>query len=467
MIVTALIIFALILINALYVAAEFAAVSVRRNQIRQWAEEGNWLAKAMLPVLMDTVKLDRYIAACQFGITISSLILGAYGQVRLTGILSPLLVNWGGLQEIAANSIAAVVVLILLTATQVVLGELMPKTIALQFPKMAALYTFLPVKWSLHLFSWFVDVLNGSGLLILRVFSVSPGRHSHVHSPDEIDMLLEESREGGVLNTEEHARLHTALTLGERTAEQIMVPRLQLKVLDINADLETITKMLEYSPHTHIPVYEGSRDNIVGILHLKEWVLHYACTEDKPHLRKLVRKVPFVPEGMHVDKLLSSMREKKVQQVFVLDEYGRIVGLVTLDDLIGEFLGDIGSEFESLERVALFELLPEGQVRLSGLMRMHKLRPYLRSDVVFPGKTVAGCVLELLDHFPVEGEALQIAGHQVIVEKISRNTIVSVLVMPDENGSFGDMPAHSRQKRAGEIFSPQMTEATETKGMAL
>lgn len=434
---TASVILFLILVNALYVAAEFAAVSVRKNQIRQWAEEGNWLAQAMFPVLTDTVKLDRYIAACQFGITISSLILGAYGQVALAETLSPLLVSWGGLQEVAANSIAAIVVLIFLTVAQVILGELIPKTLALQYPKKAALYTFLPVKWSLTMFAWFVDILNGSGFLILKLFSLPPGGHHHVHSPAEIDMLLAESHEGGMLNREEHARLHSALTLGERTAEQIMVPRLQLKVLDVNANLDAVTRMLEETPHAHIPVYEESLDNIIGVLHLKEWVIHFAHTEDSPNLRKLVRPVPFVPESMHIDKLLGTMRERKAQQVLVLDEYGAVVGLVTMDDLISEFLGDIGSEFE--KRGALAELLLDGSIRLSGLMRTHKLKPYLAPGVDFSAKTVAGCVLDALDHFPREGDEVSIAGHRVVVEKMNNHTIASVLVIPKEGASFDNI----------------------------
>ena len=153
----------LILVNAFYVAAEFAAVSVRRNMIREMVENGSRVAVHLLKILENTKELDRYIAACQFGITISSLVLGAYGQVELAAYLFPLFERFGGMDSVMANSAAALVVLIGLTVFQVILGELMPKSLALQFPKQAALYTYYPMRWTLAFFAWFIDFLNGSG----------------------------------------------------------------------------------------------------------------------------------------------------------------------------------------------------------------------------------------------------------------------------------------------------------------
>lgn len=423
----------LILVNALYVAAEFAAVSVRKNQIKQMADQGNSLARAILPTLMDTVKLDRYIAACQFGITISSLILGAYGQAALADILFPLLVSLGGMQDVAAHSLSALSVLIGLTVLQVILGELMPKSLALQFPRQSVLYTYPPMKWSLVLFSWFVDLLNGSGLLFLKIFRLPPGGHRHIHSPEEIDMLLAESREGGMLDPDEHERFHGALTFGQRSAGQLMIPRRQLVLLDINADLETVTRLMEETPHSHIPVYEGETHHIVGILHVKDLSITYAGSGDALSLRKLVKPLPFVPETMTVDDLLSLMRGQKVFQVFVLDEYGAVVGMVTMDDLMGEVLGDLSNEFEREAPSA--EVLEDGCIRLPGMMRAHKADLYLTFDKGYSSSTVGGCLVESLGRFPKEGEVVEFGGRKVRVENVEHHFVGSLLLLPKENGA--------------------------------
>ena len=266
----------LILVNAFYVAAEFAAVSVRRNMIREMAEGGSKVAAHVLRILENTKELDRYIAACQFGITISSLILGAYGQVELSAYLLPLFERFGGMDSVMANSVAAIVVLVVLTVLQVILGELMPKSLALQFPKQAALYTYYPMRWTLTFFAWFIDFLNGSGLLLLKLFRLPPGGHQHIHSQQEINMLLDESHQGGMLEEDEHERLHSALSLAERTVEQIMIPRFQLVCLDVDATQEDILNMIADRPHTHIPVYEGNREAVIGMLHIKDMVAAYA-----------------------------------------------------------------------------------------------------------------------------------------------------------------------------------------------
>ena len=338
----------LILVNAFYVAAEFAAVSVRRNMIREMAEGGSKVAAHLLRILENTKELDRYIAACQFGITISSLILGAYGQVELSAYLLPLFERFGGMDSVMANSVAAIVVLVVLTVLQVILGELMPKSLALQFPKQAALYTYYPMRWTLTFFAWFIDFLNGSGLLLLKLFRLPPGGHQHIHSQQEINMLLDESHQGGMLEEDEHERLHSALSLAERTVEQIMIPRFQLVCLDVDATQEDILNMIADRPHTHIPVYEGNREAVIGMLHIKDMVAAYAEKGVLPPLRSMLRQVPCVMEMQTVEMLMSRLREDKAKEAFVLDEYGKFVGLVTLERLLGEMVGDIDEEFLSL-----------------------------------------------------------------------------------------------------------------------
>ena len=233
MLLASFVILLLILLTALYVAAEFAAVGARRSRLRRLAEDGNALAARILPVVDDAHELDRYIAVSQIGITLSSLILGAYGQAAIAPRVAPLLVSVFGLEADTAESTAAVIVLLTLTILAMIVGELVPKSLALQNPTRAALMTVLPMQWSQRLFSWTIDALNGSGAILLRLLRVPSTGHRHVHSPEEIELLIAESRDGGLLEPEEQVRLHRALRLGLRTASQLMVPRGRLSAIDV------------------------------------------------------------------------------------------------------------------------------------------------------------------------------------------------------------------------------------------
>ncbi|MGI6454984.1 MAG: hemolysin family protein [bacterium] len=423
-----LIIFILIALNALYVAAEFAAVSVRRNQIHHLADEGNTLAGSLLPILNDTHKLDQYIAACQIGITLTSLILGAYGQVTLARALTPLFEDWGGMQTVAAQSIAAIIVLIGLTILQVVFGELVPKSIALQYPIQLALYTFIPMRWSLFLFTWFVYVLNGSGMLILKMLRLPAGGHRHIHSPEEIDMLLAESRDGGLLEPDEHQRLHQALLLSIRTAEQLMIPRSQLVSLSMDTPSENILQMITRESFTHLPVYQDAPENVIGILHTKDFVLRYVEEDKLPALEQIMRPVIFVPQRITADRILTRMREQYVHQVMVIDEYGSVIGMVTLDDVLTELLGEIGGEFRR-DRIKPVRLA-DGRVRLPGLMRLYEAEHWLGVKWKGNANTVGGRVIQALGSLPTGSERIVIEGVPVEVERVKNNVIVSILAKP-------------------------------------
>ena len=252
----------LILLTGLYVAAEFAAVSARRSRLRGLAQDGNGLAARLLPVLENPRELDRYIAASQVGITLSSLILGAYGQAKLAPYITPLFEGVGGLEPETARSTAAAVVLVFLTILAVVIGELVPKSLALQHPTRTALFTVLPMQWSMRAFAWSISLLNGSGVLLLKLLRVPTSGHRHVHSPEEIALLIAESRDGGLLEPEEQVRLHRALRLNLRTARQFMVPRARLAALDASLPFHDVLRVVVSSPYSRLPVYRGSLDTI-------------------------------------------------------------------------------------------------------------------------------------------------------------------------------------------------------------
>lgn len=329
---------ALILVNALYVAAEFSAVGVRRSRVRRLADDGNRLAVTLLPVVEDGRELDRYIAASQIGITLSSLVLGAYGQATLSAPLAPWLVR-AGVDVQAAQSTASVAILLGLTAAQMVLGELVPKSVALQYPTGAALGTVLPMKWSLKLFAPFIWILNGSGVWVLRLFGVRNTGHRHVHSPDELELLIAESRDGGLLEPDEQARLHRALQMGLRTARQLMVPRDRLAAISVELPFEEVVRVAATAPYTRLPVYRGTLDSLVGMVRTKDIVVHFVTEGPRGRLEPLIRPMPRVREDLAADKLLAFLREQRAHQAVVVDDQGRVAGLVTLQDVLADLLG--------------------------------------------------------------------------------------------------------------------------------
>jgi CBS domain containing-hemolysin-like protein len=350
MLVAALVIFFLILLTGLYVAAEFAAVGARRSRLRRLAEDGNALAARILPVVENAHELDRYIAVSQVGITLSSLILGAYGQATIAPALGPLLQSVGGLEADTAESTAAAIVLLTLTVLAMIVGELVPKSLALQDPTRMAIYTVVPMQWSLRLFSWAIVVLNGSGALLLRLLRVPSTGHRHVHSPEEIELLIAESRDGGLLEPQEQVRLHRALRLGLRTASQLMVPRERLAAIDIHTPLADVLTIVTTSPFSRLPVYRGDLDHVAGMLHIKDLVTGFVNGAHPRSLASLLRPIVRVRHDMPADRLLAFLRERRSHQALVVDAAGRVIGLITLEDVVAELLGGVADEFKTARR---------------------------------------------------------------------------------------------------------------------
>jgi CBS domain containing-hemolysin-like protein len=350
MVVAALVILSLILLTGLYVAAEFAAVGARRSRLRRLAEDGNALAARILPVVEDAHELDRYIAVSQIGITLSSLILGAYGQATLAPVIAPIVGSVFGLETDVAESTSAIVVLLVLTVLAMIVGELVPKSLALQDPTRTVLATVVPMQWSLKLFSWAIDVLNGSGLLLLRALRVPSTGHRHVHSPEEIELLIAESRDGGLLEPEEQVRLHRALRLGLRTASQLMVPRGRLAGVELSTPLEQTLKLAVASPFSRLPVYRGDLDHVVGMLHTKDVVTEYVHGMRRHSLASLLRPIARVRHDMPADRLLAFLRERRTHQAIVVNAEGKVEGLITLEDVLAELLGGVADEFKLASR---------------------------------------------------------------------------------------------------------------------
>jgi CBS domain containing-hemolysin-like protein len=421
-----LIVAALLLINAVYVAAEFAAVSVRRSRVRQLADDGNPLAAWLLPFIESPASLDRYIAACQIGITLSSLVLGAYAQRTFAVWLTPLFSGLGGLQDVAAQSTSTAVVLFVLTVAQVIFAELVPKSLALQYPTPAALYTLPPMIASLWIYRPFIRFLNGTGLLLLRLVGMPQQGHRHIHSPEEIELLIAESRDGGLLEPDEHRRLQRALRLNLRQAKQLMVPRRRISAVSIDTPLNELITTITESPFSRLPVYRDSLDNIVGAVHTKDVVRWYVNGATGVTLAALTRPVASVHESVTVDRVLRQLRERRSHQALVVDEFGGTSGLLTLEDVVSELLGSVGDEFKPGAPVA--ENLADGRVRLPGGMAVDDAAMLLRTRWETDASTVGGLVTAALGHLPAAGETVALGDYEFEVERVAERALQSVVV---------------------------------------
>jgi putative hemolysin len=427
--VVTIVIVALVLINTLYVAAEFSAVSVRRSRLEELARDGNRAARLLTTVIRDPAALDRYVAACQIGITLSSLVLGAYGQATVAEPLAPWLSAATGLDPATGESVSVIGVLMALTVLQVIIGELVPKSIALQYPTKTALVTALPMRGSLWLLRWFIAVLNGSGVTILRWLGMAPeGGHRHIHSPEELELLIAESLDGGLLEPQEHQRLHQALRLSLRSAGQLMVPRPAVVGLDLQWPSTRMLDATIASPYTRLPVYDGSIDRTLGIVHVRDVATTFARTHNLDLLRRRIRPVPAVPESMSADQLLRTMRESRSHQALVVDEYGAVAGLITLQDVVAELFGEVRDEFQA--GVEAIQTLPDGRLRLSGQLSLADAPEWLGRCWRSEAHTVAGHVIRALQRLPQQGERLNIGGVEIEVERLEGRVPATLLVTP-------------------------------------
>jgi putative hemolysin len=427
MLVMLLVTTALVALTTLYVAAEFATVSARRQRISQQAMAGDRLAQLLEPIMASPARLDTYIAACQVGITVSSLVLGFYGQSAIAGAIAPLFSQLGGLQATTAQSVAATVVLIVLTIFHVVLGELVPKSVALRYPERLARLTVVPMRWSMALFRPLIALFNGSGVLILRLLGVPPaGHHLHVHSPEEIELLVAESAKGGLLEPDERQLLRNAFHVGKLTAAQVMVPRTQLVAAPIDTKLRTLLELAVTTAYTRIPLYRTSIDDISGIVHLKD--LFRLHVEGRDDVASILRPVPFVPETQPAVAIWNQLRQEHSYVTIVFDEYGGTAGMITIEDLIEELFGELQDEYD--EETALIAAGPDGRVRLRGDVLVADVNELLSVQLPTEAvKTIGGLVTAALGRPPQVGDAVVVASAELRVEAISGHAVREVSLL--------------------------------------
>jgi putative hemolysin len=430
-------VFLLVLINAFFAAAEFSLVAVRASRVHQLVEEGDARARIVESLLAD---LNRVVSGVQVGITIVSLLLGYVGEITLSNIISPLVADipspWAA---VVAHSVALVIAFALLTGLEVVLGELVPKTLSLASAERVALIIARPFKWFLHTFRWAIDALDFIAAKFVRLLGVtSPPSHTLVRSIEELQVLVQQAREGGLISAGEVKFIQSAMELSQIQVREVMVPRPDVHALPVTATLEETMSIIGITQRSRIPVYEGSLDHILGFVHIKDliWVLldrARRAEERLPpaefHLRPLLRDVLIVPETKAASDLLIEFRTRRTGLAMVVDEFGSILGLATLEDILEQMVGEIHDEFDVVERPLP---LPDGSMIFDAALKVRDLAS--RYNIVLPDdpgyETVGGFVLTRLGFIPRGGESFEAEGHRFTVMEMDRRRVSRVKIKP-------------------------------------
>jgi CBS domain containing-hemolysin-like protein len=420
------IIFALITLNGLFVAAEFAIVGAPRASIERLARQGSAQARAVRRILHDARQQDRFIATAQLGITLSSLGLGMYGEHLLAEWLAGHFERLGAGRWIAAHTLASIVAIATLTYFHIVLGEMVPKSLALQKAERTVLRV-APVMRVVQLALFpLVVLLNGIGNGLLRLIGIrrEAAGKEQFRRPEELAYLVRETAAGGMLRTESARVVQELFEFGELTAGDVMVPRVGVVGLPLGAGADALRAALRESSHTRYPVYERTIDRIVGVAHVKD--ILRALISNGTLTRASIRRAPFVPEAASVDQVLAAMAEAKSQLAVVLDEHGGTSGILTVEDLFEEVVGEFGEDPAArpeLYRDASGRLHVRGTVRLEDVGSAAGV--VLDHDDV---ETAGGLVLALLGRLPRVGSAVEYRGVRFEVTAMEGRGVSEVVV---------------------------------------
>ncbi|MCS6775502.1 MAG: hemolysin family protein [Chloroherpetonaceae bacterium] len=417
----------LVLLNGFFVAAEFALVSVRKTRIEQLVNEGNRRARAVQRAL---AHLDTYIAATQLGITMASLGLGFIGEPALARLIEPLfrafLPERGA--AITAHGVAITVAFGIATALHIILGELAPKSIALQRPDTTSLWVAGPLDLFLRVFRPFIHALNATGNLVVRLMGLrSVGERASVHSVEELELLVHTSREAGIIEEEQERMVTGVFDFEETVVRKLMTPRPDITAIDVNATPEDLIRVVSESGHSRIPVYEGNLDNIVGIVHIKDVLKHLAGERPQFSLREVLRPPYFVPENKRAGYLLAEMRRSRTQVAIVRDEYGVVSGLVSIEDLLEEIVGEIQDEYDA--ELPPVEQVDENTWLVNGTLTLDDFNELTGADVPSDeADTVGGFVFSQCGHQPVQGETVVWDGLEFTVDRTDGRRVLRVRV---------------------------------------
>ncbi len=392
----------LVILNGLFVAGEFALIAASHASLEHRAASGNRLARRLLKTLSSSSAQDQYIATAQLGITFASLGLGMYGEHQLAELIEPQL---GALSVGARAAIAGALSLGVLTVAHIVVGEMVPKTMALQQPERVARLTDWPMRATLVVLYPLVTVSNGIAILCLRLLGIhrAENQREALYTPEELQLIVQESAQGGALRADSGRILRELFEFGDLTASQAMVPRVQVVGIPVGASPARIRATLTQSLHTRYAVYDGDLDHIVGMLHVKDLLRRLLLDEGVTATD--VRRIPVVPETATLDTVLATMQRTHAQLALVIDEHGGTAGLISLEDLFEEVVGEID---EGVPARPALVAQADGTVHTAGTLRLDELGQHFLLDLEHEEvESVSGLVLAELGRPPLVGDIVR------------------------------------------------------------
>jgi CBS domain containing-hemolysin-like protein len=422
------IISALIALNGLFVAAEFAIVAAPRLALERKARAGHRVAAAVLAILSDPRRQDQFIATAQVGITLASLGLGMYGEHVVAAWFADAFERLGAHRYIAAHALASVLSVTVLTYFHIVVGEMVPKSMALQQAERTVLWVAPLMRVIRFCFHPLVVGLNvvGNGILTLLGMSRQAPSHERYYSPEELQLVVEESAEAGLLPSEARGLVSGILEFGERTAAEVMVPRVRVTGLQVGVGPAEVEDILRRWPKARYPVYEKDVDHILGVVHVKD--LLRLIVAGAPLTADEARPLPMVPESAPLDQVLATLRTEQAHMALVVDEHGGVAGIVTLEDLVEEVVGDIRDDEDEPVEIRTDE---SGVVRVLGTVRLGALAEHLGAALDHPDvDSVSGLVLTLLGRPARVGDVVTFGGYRFEVTALHGFGVAECAVQP-------------------------------------
>ncbi len=426
----------LVLANAFFVAAEFALVGARKTRLDEFARTGDRKARLARRAVQS---LDRYISATQLGITLASLGLGWIGEPALAHLIDGVFA-WlpAGAEAFTTHFVASIIAFSIITVLHIILGELVPKAMALLYPEEVSRWVAAPLMGFAWIMAAPIALLNGTANWLLSLFGINPpGEHERLHSPEEIRMLVEQSEEGGSLHKEDARLIEGVFEFSEKTAQEVMTPRTQMEALASDLTIEEAADEVALHGRSRYPVYTDSLDEIVGVVHSKD-LLRALRKDPRATIRSVMRMPLFVPGTREVEDVLTDMKRLKIHLAVVLDEYGGTAGLVTMEDLLEEIVGDIFDEHDR----ALTPEIAEGAPLLEGGMPISEFNT--RFDATIDDTdytTIGGYVFGELGRLPRPGDRVSAGTMLLEVAAMDGRRVDTLRILAPEKKPGAEAPA--------------------------
>lgn len=409
--------FLLVLLNGYFVAAEFALVKVRSSQIDLLVQKGSKRAKFTQQILQ---KLDAYLSASQLGITLASLGLGAYGEHVMSKIVSRVFMDLN--MVVNEHFVTVPIAFTLITFLHITLGEQVPKMFGIKFPIETALFIAWPLRLFYFVFSPFIWLLNKSSNFILRILGIKRGGDDDVHTEEELRMILTESEEGGAIKPSENELIQNVFDFDDRIVKQIMVPQNRISALDVELGRTIMIQKVIDEGYSRLPVYLGDIDNVIGVVHSKD-ILKAVIDNKFKTIRDIMRPAHFIPESMHVNNLLKDFQKLHVQMAIVTNEFGATAGVVTMEDIIEELVGEIQDEHD--EEKPNVEKKSETEYIVNAHSSIGDVNEALPMALPENSKyeTVSGLINFLWGRIPAVNEKRKYEGYEISILQRKKQTV--------------------------------------------